>query len=161
MVQSSQVPVVPQLRGREYSIFNNSHPYQGEEIFNSTPQVENQSIGSHNSSGWSSGFTARLQDSLPVQGFRMSRSPSPIRAPEVQVSVPDSFQRIITSAKIALDRIDFGLNLLVDVAQIKKFEDMYRELDCHINCLLPYIGMQFDTLNVQGLILLLGICKII
>ena len=57
LVPSSQVPVVPQPRGHEFSIFNNSHPYQGEEIFNSTPQVENQSVGFHNSSGWSSGFT--------------------------------------------------------------------------------------------------------
>ena len=94
MVPSSlgQVSVIPQPRGREYSMLNNSHPYQGEEIFNSTPQVENQSVGSHNSSGWSSGFTARLQDSPPVQGFRMSRIPSPIRGPLVQVSVQDSFQ---------------------------------------------------------------------
>ena len=100
MVQISQVPVMPQPRGHEYSIFNNSHPYQGEEIFNSTPQVGNQSVGSHNSLGWSSGFTSRIQDSPTVrdgslasqQGLRTSRIPSPIRAPEVQVSDYDSFQ---------------------------------------------------------------------
>ena len=45
-----QVPVVPEPWGHEYSMFNNSHPYQGEEIFNSTPQGENQSVDSHNSS---------------------------------------------------------------------------------------------------------------
>ena len=49
VVPNSQVPVVPQLRGCEYSITSNPHPYQGEEIFNSTPQVGNQSIGSQNS----------------------------------------------------------------------------------------------------------------
>ena len=41
---------------------------------------------------------------------------------------------------------------MVDVAQIGNFEDMYRDLDGHINCLLPYIGMQFDNLNIQGMI---------
>ena len=41
---------------------------------------------------------------------------------------------------------------MVDVAQIRNIEDMYRALDGHINCLLPYIGMQFENLNVQGLI---------
>ena len=41
---------------------------------------------------------------------------------------------------------------MVDVAQIRNFEDMYRGLDDHINYLLPYIGMQFDNLNVQGMI---------
>ena len=49
VVPNSQVPVVPQPRGHEYYLFDNSHPYQGEEIFNSTPQVENNSVGSHNS----------------------------------------------------------------------------------------------------------------
>ena len=92
VVPNSQVPVVPQPRGCEYSVTSNPHPYQGGEIFNSAPQVENQSIGSHNSSGWFPGLTSRLQDSLPIQGFRTSKSPSPIRAPEVQVSVPDSSQ---------------------------------------------------------------------
>ena len=60
-------PVVLQLIGHEYRTSCNPHPKQGKEIFNSTPQGENQSIGSHNSSGWSSGFTARIQDSPLVQ----------------------------------------------------------------------------------------------
>ena len=29
---------------------------------------------------------------------------------------------------------------------------MYRGLDGYINYLLPYIGMKFDNLNVQGMI---------
>ena len=55
-----QVPVVHQPWGLEYSMLNNSHPYQGEEIFNPIPQGENQNVDIHNSSGWSSGFTTRL-----------------------------------------------------------------------------------------------------
>ena len=115
VVPSSQVLVVPQLRGHEYSIIRNSHPYQGEEIFNSTPQVGNQSVGSLNSSGWACGFTSRIQDSPTVrdgplasqQGFRTSGSPSLIRAPEVQVSDYNSFQRNFTNAQFSLDRICF------------------------------------------------------
>ena len=75
-----QVLVVSQPRGSEYLKTSNPLPYQGGEIFNSTLQVGNQSVGSQNNSGWSSGFTSRIQDSstaqdVPLdqqQGFRMS-----------------------------------------------------------------------------------------
>ena len=78
-----QVPVVSQPRGSEYLITSNPLPYQGGEIFNSTLQAGNQSVGSQNNSGWSSGFTSRIQDSstaqdVPLdqqQDFRMSRIP--------------------------------------------------------------------------------------
>ena len=104
-----QVPVVSQPRGSEYLI--TTLPYQGGEISNLSLQVGNQSVGSQNNSGWSSGFTSRIQDSsiaqdVPLdqqQGFRMSRSPLPIRAPEVQVSDFDSFQQIFASAHALLE----------------------------------------------------------
>ena len=41
VVPISQVPVVPQPRGHEYSISGNPHLYQGEENFNSTPEALN------------------------------------------------------------------------------------------------------------------------
>ena len=53
------------------------------------------------------------------------------------------------SAKAALDSVYFSINLTIYVAQIGNFEGMYRDLDGHVNCLLPYIGMPFDNINVQ------------
>ena len=62
------------------------------------------------------------------------------------------FSDFFSSAQVSLDRIYFSLNLLVDVAQIRNFEDMYRALDDHISYLLPYIGLQFNNHNIQGMI---------
>ena len=62
------------------------------------------------------------------------------------------FQQIITNAQVSLDRIYFGLNSLVDVALIRKYEDMYRALDDHVSYLLPYNGWQFNNYNIQGMI---------
>ena len=45
-----------------------------------------------------------------------------------------------------------SFNSLIDVAQIKTFEDMYRVLDTHISYLLPFIGLQLDNYNVQEMI---------
>ena len=86
------------------------------------------------------------------QGLLMSRRPSPIRTPEAQVSDFNSFQQIFTNAQISIDRIYFSLNSLVDVAQIRTFEDMYRALDDHVSYLLPFIGLQFNNYNIQGMI---------
>ena len=40
----------------------------------------------------------------------------------------------------------------MDVAQIRTYEDMYRVLDNHVSLLLPFIGLQFNNYNVQGMI---------
>ena len=40
----------------------------------------------------------------------------------------------------------------MDVAQIRTFEDIYRALDNHISDLLPFIELQFNNYNVQGMI---------
>ena len=53
---------------------------------------------------------------------------------------------------MSLDRIYFGINSLVDVAQIRNFEDMYRALDDRVSYLLPYIGLKFNNYNIQGMI---------
>ena len=82
----------------------------------------------------------------------MSRSPSPIRAPEVQVSEIDSLQRIFASTQALLEQIYFSLNLLVDIAQIKIFEDNYRALDNHVEYLIPFIVLQFNNYNIPDMI---------
>ena len=56
------------------------------------------------------------------------------------------------NAQALIDRIYFSLNSLVDEAQIRTFEDMYRALDDHVSYLLPFIGLQFNNYNVQGMI---------
>ncbi len=71
----------------------------------------------------------------------MSRSPSPTRAPEAQVSNSNSLERIFSNAKALVDNIYFSLNSLVDVSQIRTYEDMYRVLDNHVSLLLPFIGL--------------------
>ena len=160
VVPSLQVPVVSQPRGSEYLITSSPHPCQGGGNFNSTPQAGNQSVGSQNSSGWSSGFTSRIQDSstaqdVPLdkqQGFRMSRSPSPIRAPEVQVSDFDSFQWIFANTQASLEQIHFSLNSLVDIAQTRIFENNYRALDNHVDYLITFIGLHFNYYNIPEMI---------
>ena len=82
----------------------------------------------------------------------MSRSPSPIRAPEVQVSEIDSLQWIFASTQALLEQIYFSLNLLVDIAQIRIFEDNYRALDNHVDYLIPFIGLQFNNYNIPEMI---------
>ena len=57
-----QLPVGPALQSREYNVYSSSHQVQGESQNNHTPQGENSSKNSHNSSGWTSGFTTILQD---------------------------------------------------------------------------------------------------
>ena len=42
--------------------------------------------------------------------------------------------------------------MLVDIAQIRIFEDNYRALDNHVNYLIPFIGLQFNNYNIQGMI---------
>ena len=39
------------------------------------------------------------------------------------------------------------------MTQIRTYEDMYRVLDNHVSLLLPFIGLQFDNYNIQGMIL--------
>ena len=82
----------------------------------------------------------------------MSRSPSAAGIPDAQVSEFNSFQQIYINAQASLDKVCSSFNSLIDVAQIKTFEDMYRVLDTHISYLLPFIGLQFDNYNVQGII---------
>ena len=40
----------------------------------------------------------------------------------------------------------------MDVAQIRNFEDMYRTLNDHVSYLLPYIALQSNNYNIQGMI---------
>ena len=41
----------------------------------------------------------------------------------------------------------------MDVAQIRIFEDMYRALDENVTYLIYLIGLQFNSYNIQGMIL--------
>ena len=117
VVSILQVPVVSQPRGSEYLITSYPLPYQGGEFIKPTLQVGNQSVGSPNNSGWSSGFTSRIQHSsslkdVPLdqeQGFRMARSPSPIRAPEAQVSDFNSLQQFFSNTMASVDNIHSSL----------------------------------------------------
>ena len=56
------------------------------------------------------------------------------------------------NARASVDNIHFSLNSLVDVAQIRTYEDMYMVLDNHVSLLLPFIGLQFHNYNVQEMI---------
>ena len=68
-----QLPGGHFLQSREYNVLNNSHPVQGERQNNHISQGENFNANSHNSSGWSSGFTNVLQDlSLDQSGVLQS-----------------------------------------------------------------------------------------
>ena len=91
----------------------------------------------------------------------MPRSPLPIRAPEVQVRYFDSFQRIFANAQVSLEQIYFSLNLLVDVAQIRTFEDMYRTFDDHVSYLLPFFDCNLIIVMYKGWFLILGSFQII
>ena len=41
--------------------------------------------------------------------------------------------------------------MLVDIAQIRIFEDNYRALDNHVDYLIPFIGLQFNNLTAMAL----------
>ena len=128
--------VVPQPQGCEYSMLSTSHSTRVSKSLILFLGGENQNVNFHNSSGWSSSFTTRLQDVMdlssvwdgPVaspESFRMSGGPSPVKGLGIQVSDHNSFQQIFTSAKNSLASTYFSINLLVDIAQIGNFEDMY------------------------------------
>ena len=42
--------------------------------------------------------------------------------------------------------------MLVDIAQIRIFEDNYRALDNHVEYLIPFIGLQFNNYNIPEMI---------
>ena len=50
------------------------------------------------------------------------------------------------------ERTNSNLNMLIDRSQIGYFENLYRELEVHVNSLVPYVGFNFDSLNVSGMI---------
>ena len=85
-----QLPVGHSLQSREYNVLSNSHPVLGVRQNNHMSQGENFNENSHNSSGWSSGFTNVLQDlSLDLSGVRQS---SPHIESRTQVSHNNAFQ---------------------------------------------------------------------
>ena len=51
-----------------------------------------------------------------------------------------------------MQNIDFFLNSLFDVAQIRTFEDFYSNLDNQIARLIPHVSHQTNKFNVQNLI---------
>ena len=56
------------------------------------------------------------------------------------------------NSQASLDKVCSSFNSLIDVAQIKTFEDMYRVLDTHISYLLPFIELQLNNYNVKEMI---------
>ena len=145
-----QLPVGHSLQSREYNVLSNSHPVQGERQNNHMSQGENFNANSHNSSGWSSGFTNVLQDlSLDLGGVRQS---SPHIESRTQVSHSNTFQQIYTMSRDILENIYFSLNSFFDIAQIRNLEDSYRNLDTQIERLIPHISHQTNEFNVQNMI---------
>jgi len=135
-----QLPVGHSLQSREYNVLSNSHLVQGERQNNHMSQGENFNANSHNSSGWSSGFTTVLQDlSLDLGGVRRS---SPHIESRTQVSHSNTFQQIYTMSRDILENIYFSLNSFFDIAQIRNLEDSYRNLDTQIERLIPHISHQ-------------------
>ena len=98
----------PALQSREYNVYSSSHPVQGESQNNHILQGENSSENSHNSSGWTSGFTTLLQDlSMDLVN---ARHPPIHQESGSQVSPNSTFQQIYTNAKGAFEKIYFSLN---------------------------------------------------
>ena len=145
-----QLPVGHFLQSREYNVLNNSHPVQGERQNNHMSQGENFNANSHNSSGWSSGFTNVLQDlSLDHSGVRQS---SPHIESRTQVSHSNAFQQIYNMSRDILENIYFSLNSFFDIAQIRNLEDSYRNLETQIERLIPHVSHQTNEFNVQNMI---------
>ena len=78
----------------------------------------------------------------------VARPSSPHIESRTQVSHNYNFQQIYANSRDIMENVYFSLNSLFDVAQIRNFEDFYKNLDTQIERLIPHVSHQTNKFNV-------------